>query len=79
MYDLFPGGKGWAAVERPRHEIIFLTFPQQGKGSGSGGQEPKAEGLGWIWVMGWNRVTLEPRRSSRAALVRSGMGKLDTG
>lgn len=30
-----PGvGKGWAAVERPRHEIIFLTFPTTGQGPG---------------------------------------------
>lgn len=50
MHDLFPrwvkaGQLGWG----PRHEIIFLTFPTTGQGLWLRGQEPKAEGLGWIW------------------------------
>lgn len=50
MHDLFPrwvkAGQLWRG---PGMRSSFSPFPQQGQGLWLRGQEPKAEGLGWIW------------------------------
>lgn len=45
-----PGGvKAGQLWRGPGMRSSFSPFPQQARASGSGGQEPKAEGLGGIW------------------------------
>ena len=63
MHDLFPRWVKAGQLGGPRREIIFLTFPTTGaRALGSEARSPRLRDEGGFGVMGWNRVTLEPRR-----------------